>query len=468
MEINSDTIAAIATPPGTGGIAVIRLSGSKAIQIFSKIWKGSNPQNFVPATAHLGYISALDNSIIDQVVATFFKNPHSFTGEDTIEISCHGSQLIQQQILHTLIEAGARIAQPGEFTQRAFLNGRIDLAQAEGIADLIAASSQAAHDIAISQTKGQFSAELETLRQQLLHFASMLELELDFTEEEVIFANRDQLLSLATQIKNRLQSLTDSYSTGQAIKHGIAIALAGIPNAGKSTLLNKIIGEDKAIISDIPGTTRDIIEATINVKGLQFRFIDTAGLRHTSDTIESLGINRALNTIAKADYIIWLIDASAPIPFQIDQLLHNLPNLNNGHLTLFISKSDLLSNPNQLIETIRATITKQNAPAKIHISSGSALTGHGIEQMIELIARTYTEQYNPRLQTIITNARHYDALLNSLTAIKRVEESLRDGLSADMTAHDLREVLHHLGTITGTITTPEILSSIFSRFCIGK
>ncbi len=455
-----DTITAIATPPGTGGIAVIRLSGPDALSILDKVWTGTSPLTFIPRTAHLGTINDPKDIPVDQTVAIYFKAPASFTGEDTIEISCHGSQFIQRQILHTLVSAGARTAQPGEFTRRAFLNGKIDLTQAEAIADLIAASSQAAHDIALTQTKGQFSDELRNLREQLLQLTSLLELELDFSEEDVQFADRKALVNLATHIRNRIQRLTDSYASGNVIKKGISVAIAGAPNTGKSTLLNHLAGDDKAIVSDIPGTTRDTIEATASINGLDFRFIDTAGLRHTNDSIENLGIGRALTQLTRADFILWLIDPNLPTDPQLDLLRNHLSTIRATPHLILLTKSDLgITVPSNLNK-----ILPQDTP----ILRISALTGQGIDEIIRIITGKFLNAYNPRQETIIANARHYEALIHAQESIERVLNGLDNGLNSDMISADLREILHHLGTVTGSITTPDILTTIFSRFCIGK
>lgn len=464
MEITHDTIAAIATPPGTGGIAVIRLSGPQALSILGKIWTGSDPANFTPRTVHLGTISDTHGTPIDQTVATFFKAPASFTGEDTIEISCHGSTLIQRQILHAMISAGARAAQPGEFTQRAFLNGRIDLTQAEAIADLIAASSQAAHDIALAQTKGIFSDELANLRNQLLELTTLLELELDFSEEDIHFADRKHLLTLTKRIHDRLTRLTDSYASGNAMRQGIAIAIAGAPNTGKSTLLNRLSDDDKAIVSDIPGTTRDTIEATATINGLSLRFIDTAGIRPTDDQIENLGIQRAIEQLRRADFILWLIDPTHPLEPQHTLLQTHIETLRNTPHLILITKADISE---ITTDHIFPPATFRSLPQTV-ILKISALTGQGIPNVINHITETFTNTYNPRQETVIANARHYEALSLALQSIGRVKEGLETGYTADMISADLRDTISHLGVITGAITTPEILSTIFSRFCIGK
>lgn len=465
MELITDTIAAISTPPGTGGIAVIRLAGPDAFHIFSKIWKGADLKDAPSHTAHLGYvIDPEDMRIIDQSVATVFKSPASFTGDDTVEISCHGSDYIQREILHALVRAGARTAQPGEFTQRAFLNRRIDLAQAEGIADLIAASTQGAHDIAMSQTKGAFSSALEGMRRQLIELASLLELELDFSEEDVEFADRTRLLSLAETILATIRSLTESYSAGQAIRDGIEVAIAGMPNAGKSTLLNCLANDDKAIVSDIPGTTRDTIEVSASYCGLLFRFIDTAGLRPTDDAIENLGIDRARTALRKARFILWLIDPTQPLNPQISLLKENTFGTNPENILILINKTDITD---RAIEFHNKMLAGTSVP-KENTFSISAKNGHGIDTAIAKIAESIVGSYDPRRETVIANARHYEALVRAGESLSRTITGLTDRLPTDMVAQDLRETLSHLGSITGAITTPDLLTTIFSRFCIGK
>lgn len=463
--MNQDTITAIATPPGTGGIAIIRLSGKDAFSIFSRIWTGADINDAKSHTAHLGIIHRYNSvQTIDQAVATKFKAPGSFTGENTVEISCHGSRLIQRQIIHTLIEAGARLANPGEFSRRAFLNGKIDLTQAEAIADLIAAETKAAHDIAITQTKGRLSRQLTEIREKLLHLSSMLELELDFSEEDVEFADRQTLRQTATQLLETIDSLTASYSAGQAMRNGISVAIAGIPNTGKSTLLNHLCDDDKAIVSDIPGTTRDTIEATAEFHGLQFRFIDTAGLRTTNDTIENIGIQRATQSLAKADFTIWLIDPTAPADLQKGTLEKHLGIINTERLHIAFTKSDIIPDPAIPIKQIPETL---GLPA-IRRHSISPVTGEGISGLISAIAEQATANRDPGQETIIANARHYESLLHSRESLSSMIDSIDNGLPTDLMAADLRTTLTHIGEITGAITTPEILSNIFSNFCIGK
>lgn len=448
-----DTIVAVSTPNGSGGIAVIRVSGKDAIEIVNSAWKGKNLLAVDSHTAHLGRIVNIDNEIIDEVVATVFRSPNSFTGENTIEISCHGSKWIQRELVNELIRRGCRSALGGEFSQRAFINGKIDLAEAEGIADLIASSSRAAHRIAISQMKGDFSKKLLELRQQLLNFVSLIELELDFSEEDVEFADRTHLTDLAQEIKSMLDSLTRSFSIGSVIKSGIPIALVGATNVGKSTLLNRLLNEDKAIVSDVHGTTRDVIEDTIEIEGILFRIIDTAGLRETADIVENLGIERTRNKISNASLILWIIDPTNNPEEQIRQMnQYRGKLLSDQRLITVINKSDTLTNSHDLLDEA-VTI--------------SAKTGDGIEKLITAITSGYTSKVSEH-DIIITNARHYDALLHASESIERAIQGLQSGISGDFVSQDIRETMHYLGEITGTISTDDLLGNIFANFCIGK
>ena len=468
----TDTIAAIATPPGTGAIATIRISGPRAIDIVQKLWSGAPLHTAKSHTAHLGTISHPDGTQIDQTLATIFRAPNSYTGEDTIEISCHGSTYIQQNILKALILAGAKMAGPGQFSQQAFLNHKIDLAQAEGIADLIAAQSQAAHRLALQQTKGKFSQQLETLRQNLIQLASLLELELDFSEEDVTFADRETLLRLSQNTLNTIQSLADTYAQGQAIRNGHPTTIAGAPNAGKSTLINALAGDPIAIVSQIPGTTRDAIQTTITIGGHLIRITDTAGLRNTTDTIENLGIQLAHRHIRQASTLIYLIDPTAPLTPQTDQLTDTLKDLTPlPHLIIAISKTDLLPDADtddapdakDIAETTaRLAAIYPNA----EILKISAKTPDGTAPLTQAIRRHLDA--TPAPDIAVTNARHYQALTETAQALTRLNDGLTEGLTADILALDLRQALHTLGTITGAITTDTLLHTIFSRFCIGK
>ena len=458
--IHQDTICAISTPPGTGGLAVIRVSGTDAISVCDQIFKprktGKILQSQPAGKVIYGAISNNKDSL-DDVLVTVFRTPHSFTGEDTVEISCHGSIYIQQQILRLLIEQGARLAQPGEFTQRAFLNGKMDLSQAEAVADLIASTSAGMHKLAINQMRGGFSNELNELRTQLLNFTSLIELELDFAEEEVEFADRAQLLTLSENIQRKISYLADSFNVGNAVKNGVPVAIIGKPNTGKSTLLNALLNEDRAIVSDIPGTTRDTIEETLYISGQLFRFIDTAGIRqHTSDHIEALGIQRTFEQVEKADIILYLFDLT--IEDERDDLLTTsrwLQSMQKPFLMIG-TKNDLAPrNPIQLSENV----------LPIHISCKDPAD---IEQIKNIILNfTHIPSFDSN-DVIVINIRHYEALCNALSAITRVMEGLHTNLSGDFLSQDIRECIHHLGEITGEITTDEVLGNIFERFCIGK
>lgn len=488
-------IAAVCTPVGSGAIAVIRISGTGAVELVQQAWRGRDLTALRHAAAVVGHITAADGSDIDQCVATVFRAPHSFTGQDTVEIGCHGSRYIQRQLLMRLSELGARPAGHGEFSQRAFANGKIDLAQAEGIADLIAAESRAAHRLALSQTTGAFSRKINELRSRLIDLASMLELEIDFSEEDVTFADRSELRRLTALTLDTVESLADTYRDGRAFKNGIPTAIAGIPNAGKSTLLNVLLGDDKAIVSDIPGTTRDTIEDTLEIDGVLFRFIDTAGLRQTADTIERLGIERSHVAIRGADIVLWLIDPTADGAAQCREMQKTLAALNPAALLIpVLTKADItqLSNMNEEGHNLTDSELK-GTPIKI-----SAKTGEGIEQLREKIKEAALTRHNPDQELLVTNARHYEALKNAILPLTRVLEALAPSLAAttplsgatadlpseataapcaedyayqvpsDLLAIDIRESLHHLGEITGEITPADLLQTIFSRFCIGK
>lgn len=450
----NQTIVAISTPPGTGGIAVIRISGPDAIKIADKAWRGKRLYDLKPRSASLGNIIWEDGKTLDQAVATVFRAPASFTGEDVVELSVHGSRWIQKEVIALLIRHGARTAEPGEFTQRAFLNNRIDLAQAEGVADLIASSSKAAHRLAIAQTQGLFSNELDSLRTKLIEFASLLELELDFSEEDVEFADRANLLQLSETILNKIRRLANTFSTGNALKEGIPVVIAGIPNAGKSSLLNLMLGTDKAIVTNVPGTTRDIIEDTAEINGILYRFADTAGLRETSDIVETIGIDRAMKKMQHAAIIIWIIDPSAPIPQQLKKINDFKTSNPDSKIIALVNKSDLFPSSSQTIVEEAISI--------------SAKTGAGYSQLIETLHRLATEEISEDTDIIVTNARHFEALTQGAKSLERATEAIKAGISADFIAMDIREALHHLSSITGAVTTPDLLTSIFSRFCIGK
>ena len=465
MYSNESTICAISTPHGTGGIAVIRISGPQAIAITSQCWKGAPIADMASHTAHLGNILFADGQMLDQVVLTIFRAPNTFTGEDVIEISCHGSVWIQQQIVNRLIECGCQAASAGEFTQRAFANHRIDLSQAEAIADVIAASSRAAHRIAINQMRGAFSNQLADLRTQLLDFVSLIELELDFSEEEVEFADRTQLLTLANHILDIITRLANSFATGNVIKNGLPVAIAGETNAGKSTLLNYLLHDDRALVSNIHGTTRDVIEDTITLGGTLFRFIDTAGIRHTHDTIEAMGIERTFKKINEAQLVLWLIDGTNP-PQHLAQLSTEiLPHTAGKQLIAVVNKDDCLNDEQR--QAITDALTQLLPPDAQHIFI-SAKQQTALNQLQNMLIEAAALPEADESQVIVTNARHYQALTRAQQALQRAIQGLTDGLSGDFVSQDIREAMHYLGEITGEITTHDILGNIFSRFCIGK
>lgn len=473
-----DTICAVSTPAGEGGLAVIRLSGPRAFEIADKAWRGRKLSEAPSHTAHFGTITAdASGTPLDEAVATLFRAPASFTGEDTVEFSCHGSRWIQREVMSRLVSLGARPAGAGEFSQRAFLNGRIDLAQAEGIADLIAASSRAAHRLAMRQVKGSFSRKLEDLRSRLVELASLLELELDFSEEDVEFADRAKLVALAGETIALVERLADSYRAGEAFKSGVPVVIAGRPNAGKSTLLNRLLRDDRAIVSAIPGTTRDIIEDTREIGGVLFRFYDTAGLRDTSDRVEQLGIERAEAALAKAAIVLWLADPTQP-GYEADlreiaRRVDDYPEA--GHL-LLINKADLAGD-GELAEVaqgvdLAADLAKVAGEAEgasgLRVLRISAKEGEGIEALEAAMVEMATQEHDPESELIVTNARHAEALRDGAEALRRAREGMESGLSADFIAQDIREALHHLGTVTGAVTTDTLLHQIFARFCIGK
>ena len=459
-----DTICAISTPAGTGGIAVIRISGSKAIETVMKSWRGADLRKAATHTAHFGTIVYPDGETLDEVVATVFRCPHSFTGEDTVELSCHGSQWIQSQLVAQMISNGCRAAKGGEFTRRAFMNGKIDLSQAEAIADVIASSSRASHRIAVSQMRGGFSAMLAGLREQLLEFVSLMELELDFSEEDVEFADRTRLIDLAKHIDSVITTLADSFSVGNAIKNGVPVAIVGETNAGKSTLLNRLLHDDKAIVSDIRGTTRDAIEDTINLGGITFRFIDTAGIRDTSDKIESIGIDRTFQKIDNASIILWMIDGTQATGNIRETAEKIMPHCQGKQLIAVINKSDKLNN--STIQAIQSEIS--NISDRIRTITISAKNDIAVDRLEQMLVESAGIPENDPNAVVVTNARHYDALCHAQEAIRRAIDGLQSGLSGDFVSQDIRECMHYLGEITGEITTHEILGSIFSRFCIGK
>ena len=457
IHSSDDTICAISTPPGVGGIAVARVSGPKALEVVQKIWKGKPLDAMKSHSAHLGTILDSQGNTLDQGVATLFLAPASFTGEDVLELSVHGSRFVQRELLNALMAAGARLAEPGEFTRRAFVNGKFDLAQAEAVADVIASDSRAAHRIAINQMRGGYSRTLESLREKLLELASLLELELDFSEEEVEFASRQHLLALAQAIHSEVTRLQKSFAQGTAIKQGIPVAIVGATNAGKSSLLNALLGDDRAIVSNIHGTTRDVVEDTLEIGDYQFRFMDTAGLRSTDDTIEKIGIERSLKAISKASIVINVADPADPAAESIYQQVSRTVDPKATQLIFVTNKADLY--PHATLSFIPAEQTQISLSCAT--SEGLDILRHALE---EAARRIDGDSSN----ILVTNARHAEILANAAQSTRRIIQGLDSNLSGDLIAQDVRETIHHLGTISGTITTTQILTTIFSRFCIGK
>ena len=471
-----DTIVAMATPAGAGAIAVLRLSGPEAISIASSIFTSTSGKKLVKQkthTVHLGNIKD-GEKIIDEVLVTIFKNPYSYTGEDVVEISCHGSNYIQQEIIQLCLRKGCRMARPGEFTLRAFLHGKMDLSQAEAVADLIASDSAASHQLAIQQMRGGFSSEIKTLREELLNFASLIELELDFAEEDVEFADREEFQKLILRITQVLKRLIDSFATGNVLKNGIPVAIVGEPNVGKSTLLNALLNEERAIVSDIAGTTRDTIEDEIIIDGISFRFIDTAGIRETKDVIESLGIKKTFEKIDAAQVVIYLFDAEK---FQVSALRQaqgeknefqvEIETIKNKYplknLVIVANKVDKLSQ--EEIRQLKDTLICVEGSSYLLLS---AKRKEGIEELQNKLLDFVNTGALRNNETIVTNSRHYDAMLKALEEIIKVQEGIDSGLSGDLLAIDIRQALYYFGEITGEISNDELLGNIFANFCIGK
>jgi tRNA modification GTPase len=451
-------ICAISTAPGVGGIAVARVSGPEAINIVDKIWHGKKLADVASHTAHLGNIDDRSGNTLDQAVATVFRAPASFTGEDVVEISVHGSTYIQAELIATLVAAGARLAEPGEFTRRAFTAGKMDLAQAEAIADLIASQSRAAHRVAMSQMRGGVSKRLAQLRDQLIELASLLELELDFSEEDVEFASRTRLIDIAQQIYAEVTRLHKSFDAGSAIKNGIPIAIVGDTNAGKSSLLNALVGDERAIVSNIHGTTRDIVEDTVTIGNNLFRLMDTAGLRDTTDPVEQIGIERSHRAMQKASITLLVTDAGA----QINQATIDAAKQSGSYIIAVVNKTDI-SDPTAIVQKLSDTLP-EGAP----IVNVSALTGEGIDQLTEAIDNYAGTQLSSPGDILITNARHAQALAEAAESTQAIIAGLSNNIPGDLVAQDVRQTIHILGAITGTITSDNLLHTIFSRFCIGK
>ena len=452
---HTDTIVALASPQGVGAIGVIRLSGPKAFDITSSVFPSKTIANVPSHTVHVGNIED-EGRVLDEVVVTVFKGPKSFTKEDVIEISCHGSSFIIKEIIQLLLRKGARNAKPGEFTMRAFLNGRFDLAQAEAVADLIASDSLASHQVALQQMRGGFSDEIRKLREQLIHFASMVELELDFSEEDVEFADRTQLRKLIHEIKRVIDRLIQSFSLGNVIKNGVPTVIIGKPNAGKSTLLNTLLNEEKAIVSEIAGTTRDFIEDELNVEGITFRFIDTAGLREATDSIEAMGVKRTREKMTQASLIIYLFDVKSTSE---RELIRDLEELKHLQAPFLVVGNKIDKREDAIITTFR------NIDGIIYISAKQNI---GIEDLKQNLLEIIQYDSFKQNDTLVTNMRHYESLRETRKALDEVLVGMDNQVPGDLLAQDIRQSLFHLGEITGDISTDDLLDNIFSKFCIGK
>ena len=472
MDYLNTNICALSTPQGSGAIGIIRVSGPDSIEIVDKIFVPVGKQRLVDTPGYKMKFGSIyrGEKLLDEAMVAVFRAPHSYTGENSVEIYCHGSSYILQQVIITLLENGVKMAEPGEFSKRAFLNGKLDLAQAEAVADLISSETSAAHQVALQQMKGGFSNELKVMRNSLLNLVSMMELELDFSEEDVEFADRSELNRLLAEVTEKIGSLIESFTLGNVIKNGVPVAIIGATNTGKSTLLNTLLGEEKAIVSNIHGTTRDVIEDTINLGGITFRFIDTAGIRETQETIEIIGIERTYKKLQQASIVIMVLDATRPEYFESS--LRNLSNrINNERQKLVI----LLNKADKADETVIADqITEiksvcQELLYPIAVLPISAKQKLGITELKELLINTQSQNTTLASNaTLVTNVRHYQALMDAQIALYRVEDGLTAGTPTDLVAQDIREALYHLGSIVGEINTEEILGNIFGRFCIGK
>ncbi|HLP57140.1 MAG TPA: tRNA uridine-5-carboxymethylaminomethyl(34) synthesis GTPase MnmE [Fluviicola sp.] len=466
-SLSSDTICALSTAPGTGAIAVIRISGKQALEIASSVFSKSL-EEAASHTAHFGRIKSPAGEIIDEVLITMLREGQSFTGEHTVEIACHGSQFIQQQVLQLLLEHGCRMAEPGEFTMRAFMNGRMDLSQAEAVADLIASESKRAHEVAMKQMRGGFSNELKILREKLIHFASLVELELDFAEEDVEFADRTQLNQLIIEVLSYVNRLIQSFALGNVLKNGVPVAIVGAPNTGKSTLLNQLLGEERAIVSNIAGTTRDVIEETLNIDGILFRLIDTAGIREDAEAIEALGIERSHEKIRQAQLVLVMSDYSSSASGSeghqsMDELTAGewsdrlAAEFTEKHFLVVGNKADLRKDTSEL-----------SWPYTTPLLSISARTGKGIDELKNWLSARVMGDFNTQTDTIVTNARHLDALHKTAESLEKAKWGLETNVTGDFVAMDIRQAMFELGTITGDISTEDLLGNIFSKFCIGK
>lgn len=465
----NDTIVAPATLPGTGAITVIRMSGPDSFSVADKVLKLAAGTVASSAANTIRFGSALypDGQMLDEVLVSIFRNPHSYTGEDSVEISCHASGFIAEELLRLLCDAGARAAEPGEFTRRAYVNGKMDLAQAEAVADIISSNNSASLRVAMNQLKGGYSKELASIRDSLLEMSSLLELELDFSEEDVEFADRSNLLELLESSLSRIHSLTESFRYGNAIRNGVPVAIVGATNSGKSTLLNALVGEQRAIVSDIAGTTRDTVEEMLNLEGHLFRIIDTAGLRETTDCIEKIGIERSYSKLSQASIVLAMVDLTSSqdeFATSISDIVRHI-DFSSQSLFILANKADV-PDANKNVSVVNNIVSEIDT--KAIVLEISAKTGKGLEKLKKALVSTQFDSPVNSGQTIVTNLRHFEALRNAATALESVRTSLIKGLTPDLLAEDLRHALYHLSTILGEVTPDEVLGLIFSRFCIGK
>lgn len=464
-----DTICAPATVPGTGAIAIIRMSGKDSFRIADKVvsCKGSTISETEGYKLRYGVALEADGTDLDTVLVSVFRSPHSYTGEDSVEISCHSSKFVVERLLQRLVDSGARMAGPGEFTQRAFVNGKMDLAQAEAVADVISSQNAAAHRVAYSQLKGGFSKELKALRDELLKMTSLLELELDFSEEDVEFASRRELSALLDGALRHIHSLTDSFRYGNALRNGVPVAIVGAVNAGKSTLLNALVGDDRAIVSDIAGTTRDTVEETMTIDGTLFRFIDTAGLRTTQDEVEKIGISRSYKKMSEAEIVLALLDVTVPEEeneHSISDIVNNL-DVKSQKLIVLLNKVDVLGSNINVSLLNNTVLSPDEKVTKLYIS---AKTGFGLDTLRTLLSDSQKTATLDSGQTIVTNLRHYQSLMSAAASLEKVRFSLTISQTPDLLSEDLRQALHHLSSILGEVTPDEVLGNIFERFCVGK